>query len=178
MVDLYDNRRVQIELLVDCSVVRKLLKAFECGIRLRQKVPTISYDKASRTSKTSKEGSDLRPRRPSENNILPMCFNASQGVNVDLKSGMEGRIISVRQNKEEGEVEFSMDFRGRTVTGARRESWGKSRKRAAYRNGQSETQLERTRTIGRPPIFNLEFTSLLFNTDLNIQMPHLLKRDI
>ena len=104
----------------------------------------------SRTSKTSKEGSDLRSRRPSENDKLSMRFDASQGVNVDLKSGMEGRMISVRQTKEEGELEFSIGFRGRTATGAGRESREKSRKRSAYRNGQSETQIERTRTISRP----------------------------
>ena len=104
----------------------------------------------SRTSKTSKEGSDLRSRRPSENDKLSMRFDASQGVNVDLKSGMEGRMISVRQTKEEGELEFSIGSRGRTATGAARESREKSRKRSAYRNGQGETQIERTRTISRP----------------------------
>ena len=104
----------------------------------------------SRTSKTSKEGSDLRSRRPSEHDKLSMRFDASQGVNVDLKSGMEGRMISVRQTKEEGELEFSIGSRGRTATGAGRESREKSRKRSAYRNGQSETQIERTRAISRP----------------------------
>ena len=104
----------------------------------------------SRTSKTSKEGSDLRSRRPSENDKLSMRFDASQGVNVDLKSGMEGRMISVRRTKEEGELEFSIGSRGRTATGAARESREKSRKRSAYRNGQSETQIERAGTINRP----------------------------
>ena len=104
----------------------------------------------SRTSKTSKEGSDLRSRRPSENDKLSMRFDASQGVNVDLKGGMEGRMITFRQTKEEGELEVSIGSRGRTATGAGRESREKSRKRSAYRNGQSETQIERTRTISRP----------------------------
>ena len=103
----------------------------------------------SRTSKTSKEGSDLRSRRPSEDK-LSMRFDVSQGVNVDLKGGMEGRNISIRQNKEEGELEVSIGSRGRVATGAGRESREKSRKRSAYRNGQSETQIERTRTISRP----------------------------
>ena len=104
----------------------------------------------SRASKASREGSDLRSRRPSENDKLSMRFDASQGVNVDLKSGMEGQMISFRQNKEEGELEFSIGSRGRTATAAGRESREKSRKRSAYRNGQSETQIERIRTISRP----------------------------
>ena len=104
----------------------------------------------SRTSKTSKEGSDLKTRRPSENDKFSMRFDASHGVNVDLKGGMEGRRISVRQNKDEGEMEFSIGSRGRTATGAGRDTREKSRKRSSYRNGQSETEIERTRTISRP----------------------------
>ena len=104
----------------------------------------------SRTSKTSKEGSDLKSRRPNENDKLSMRFDAFQGVNLDLRGGMEGRMISVRQSKEEGELEFSIGSRGRTTTGAVRESRGKSRKRSSYRNGHSETEIERTRTMSRP----------------------------
>lgn len=104
----------------------------------------------SRTSKTSKEGSDLKTRRPSENDKLSMRFDASQGVNVDLKGGMEGRMISVRQSKDEGEMEFSIGSRGRTTLGPGRESREKSRKRSSYRNGFSETEIERTRTMSRP----------------------------
>ena len=104
----------------------------------------------SRTSKTSKEGSDLKSRRPSENDKLSMRFDASQGVNVDLKGGMEGRRISVRQSNDEGEMEFSIGSRGRTTIGAGRESREKSRKRSSYRNGLSETEIERARTMSRP----------------------------
>ena len=106
----------------------------------------------SRTSKTSKEGSDLKSRRPSENDKFSMRFDASHGVNVDLKGGMEGRRISVRQNKDEGEMEFSIGSRGRTVTSAGRDGREKSRKRSSYRNGQSETEIARTRTMSRPPM--------------------------
>ena len=42
-VDLDDNPRVQIEIPVDCSVVRELLKAIERGLRLSRKISTISY---------------------------------------------------------------------------------------------------------------------------------------
>ena len=106
----------------------------------------------SRTSKTSREGSDLKSRRPNENDNFSMRFDASQGVNVDLKGGMEGRRISVRQHKDEGEMEFSIGSRGRTTAGAGRESREKSRKRYACKDGQSETEIERTRTTSRPPM--------------------------
>ena len=125
-------------------------KSSETSSRKSVKSAKSAKSAKSRTSKTSKEGSDLRSRRPSENDKLSMRFDASQGVNVDLKSGMEGRMISVRQTREEGELEFSIGSRGRTATGAGRESREKSRKRSAYRNGQSETQIERIRAINRP----------------------------
>ena len=104
----------------------------------------------SRTSRTSREGSDLKSRRPGENDNFSMRVDASHGVNVDLKGGMEGRRISVRQNKDEGEMEFSIGSRGRTATGTGRDMREKSRKRSAYRNGQSETAIERSRTMSRP----------------------------
>ena len=44
VVDLEGNRRVQMEIPVDCAVVRELLKAMERGLRLRRKVPVTSYD--------------------------------------------------------------------------------------------------------------------------------------
>ena len=104
----------------------------------------------SRTSKASRDGSDLKSRRPSENDKFSMRVDASHGVNVDLKGGMEGRRISVRHNKDEGKMEFSIASRGRTATGAGRESREKSRKRSSYRNGQSETEIARTRAVSRP----------------------------
>lgn len=106
--------------------------------------------KTSKTSKTSRDGSDLKSRRPIENDKFSMRVDASHGVNVDLKGGMEGRRISVRQNKDEGEMEFSIGSRGRATTGTGRESREKSRKRYTYRNGQSETEIERTRTRSQP----------------------------
>ena len=104
----------------------------------------------SRTSKASRDGSDLKSRRPSENDKFSMRVDASHGVNVDLKGGMEGRRISVRHNKDEGEMEFSIGSRGRTANAAGRDSREKSRKRSSYRNGQSETEIARTRTMSRP----------------------------
>ena len=44
VVDLDDNHRVQMELPVDCAVVRELLKAMERGLRLRRKAPTSRSD--------------------------------------------------------------------------------------------------------------------------------------
>lgn len=44
-VDLDDNRRVQLKIPANCSVVQELLKAMERGLRLRQKVSVISFDK-------------------------------------------------------------------------------------------------------------------------------------
>lgn len=104
----------------------------------------------SRTSKTSRAGSDLKSRRPSENEKFSMRVDASHDVNVDLKGGMEGRRISVRHKKDEGEMEFSIGSRGRTTAG--RESREKSRKHYSDRDGQSETAIERTRTTSRPPM--------------------------
>ena len=108
--------------------------------------------RTSKTSKTSKDGSDLRSRRPSESDKFSMRVDASHGVNVDLKGGMEGRRISVRQHKDEGEMEFSIGSRGRTPMSAGRERREKSRKRYSYRNGQSETEIERTGIAGRSPM--------------------------
>lgn len=42
VVDLEGDRRVQMEIPVDCAVVRELLKAMERGLRLRRKVPVPS----------------------------------------------------------------------------------------------------------------------------------------
>lgn len=106
----------------------------------------------SRTSRTSREGSDLKSRRPNENDNFSMRVDASHGVNVDLKGGMEGKRISVRQHKDDGEMEFSIGSRGRTIAGAGREGREKSRKRYVYRDGQSETEIERIRTMSRPPM--------------------------
>ena len=106
----------------------------------------------SRTSKTSRDGSDLKSRRPSENDNFSMRVDASHGVHVDLKGGMDGRRISVRQNKDEGEMEFSIGSRGRPAVGVGRESRDKSRKRYTYRDGQSETEIERARIMSRPPV--------------------------
>ena len=106
----------------------------------------------SRTSKTSREGSDLKSRRPNEDDNFSMRVDASHSVNIDLKGGIEGRRISVRQHKDEGEIEFSIGSRGRTTAGIGRDSREKSRKRYSYRNGQSETEIERRRTMSRPPM--------------------------
>lgn len=108
--------------------------------------------RTSRTSKTSRDGSDLKSRRSSDNDQFSMRVGASHGINVDLKGNMENQRISVRQIKEKGEVEFSIATRGRTTIGAGRESREKSRRRSSYRDGQRETEIERTRTISRPPM--------------------------
>lgn len=48
VVDLEGNRRVQMEIPVDCAVVRELLKATERGLRLRRKVPVASHNETYR----------------------------------------------------------------------------------------------------------------------------------
>lgn len=108
--------------------------------------------RTSRTSKTSRDGNDLKYRRPSEDDEFSMRVDTSHGVNVDLKGGMEGRRITVRQNKDEGEMEFSIGCQERTTMGARRESREKSRRRYPYRDGRSETEIDRTRIMSRPPM--------------------------
>ncbi len=135
---------------------------------VRKKKP--SSDTSSRhsgksgKSKTSREGSDVKSRRPSseiknrnENDGLAMRFNASQGVNLDLKGGIEGRTISLRQSKDggEGNMELNIGSRGRTV-GTRPPIAGreKSRRRYSYVDGQTGgvTEVERTKTSSRPPV--------------------------
>lgn len=44
VVDLNGNKRMQVEIPVDCAVVRDLLKAMERGLRLRRDPPLKSYD--------------------------------------------------------------------------------------------------------------------------------------
>lgn len=45
VVDRDGNRIIQVEIPANCDAVRSLLKAMERGLRLRRKVPTVSYDK-------------------------------------------------------------------------------------------------------------------------------------
>lgn len=44
LVDREGNQRVQVEIPVGCEAVRELLKAMERGLRLRRRVPSVSYD--------------------------------------------------------------------------------------------------------------------------------------
>ena len=48
VVDLDDNRIVQMEIPADCIVIRELLKAKERGLRLRRKVPVTNHDESHR----------------------------------------------------------------------------------------------------------------------------------
>ena len=133
----------------------------------RRRPPGSSSDTSSKhsgksgRSKTSREGSDVKSRRPSsdvksrnENDGLAMRFNASQGVNIQMKGGIEGRTISLRQSKDggEGEMELGIGSRGRTV-GSRPPIVGreKSRRRYSYADGQGVTEVERPMTSSRPP---------------------------
>ncbi|KAM0800961.1 hypothetical protein BDR22DRAFT_821143 [Usnea florida] len=107
----------------------------------------------SRTSRTSKDESDLKSRRTSGDDYFSMRVDASQGVNVDLKGGMEGRRITFRHHKDEGEMEFVIGgAQGRTTTGAERESREKSRRRYSYRNGPSEVEIDRPGATSRSPM--------------------------
>ena len=109
--------------------------------------------RTSRTSKTSKDGSDLKPRRRSEDDYISMRVDASHGVNVDLKGGMEGRRITFRQKKDEGGMEVVIGgSQGRTAAGAERESREKSRRRCSYRDGPSEVEIDRPGAMSRLPM--------------------------
>ena len=107
----------------------------------------------SKTSKTSKDESDLKSRRTSGDDYFSMRVDASQGVNVDLKGGMEGRRITLRHHKDEKEMELSIrGTQGRTTTGAERESREKSRRRYSYRDGPSEVEIDRPGATSRLPM--------------------------
>ena len=133
----------------------------------RKKPPGSSSDTSSKhsgksgRSRNSREGSDVKSRRPSsevksrnENDGLAMRFNASQGVSIQMKGGIEGRTISLRQSRDggEGEMELGIGSRGRTV-GSRPPIAGreKSRRRYSYADGQGVTEVERPMTSSRPP---------------------------
>lgn len=129
---------------------------------VRHKTQTSNSDAGSRASgegRASREGSDVKPRSATgrrgssdiksrnENDAFTMRFNASQGVNVDLKGGAEGRTISLRQSREgEGNMELSIR--------AKNEARDKSRRRQSYVDGTTVRELESIRTgsrTGRPP---------------------------
>ncbi len=132
---------------------------------VRKKKP--SSDTSSRhsgKSKTSREGSDVKSRRPSseikprgENDGLAMRFNASQGINLDLKGGIEGRTISLRQSKDgvEGDIDLNIGSRGRAI-GSRPPIAGreKSRRRYSYVDGRgggvTEVERQKVSESGRP----------------------------
>ncbi|KAI4132790.1 MAG: hypothetical protein LQ338_000494 [Usnochroma carphineum] len=128
---------------------------------VRHKTQTSNSDAGSRASgegRASREGSDVKPRSATgrrgssdvktrnENDAFTMRFNASQGVNVDLKGGGEGQTISLRQSREgEGNMELSIR--------AKNESREKSRRRQSYMDGTTVRELESIRTgsrMGRP----------------------------
>lgn len=104
----------------------------------------------SRTSRTSKDESDLKSRRTSGDDYFSMRVDASHGVNVDLKGGMEGRRIAIRHNKDEGDLEFVIG--GSQARGAERESREKSRRRYSYRDGPSEVEIDRPGATSRLPM--------------------------
>ena len=103
----------------------------------------------SRTSRTSKDESDLKSRRTSGDDYFSMRVDASQGVNVDLKGGMEGRRITLRHHKDEGDLEFVI---GGAQGRAERESREKSRRRYSYRDGPSEVEIDRPGATSRLPM--------------------------
>jgi hypothetical protein len=114
--------------------------------------------KSGKSGKASREGSDVKSRRPStdiksrhDNDGLAMRFNASQGINLDLKGGYEGRTINLKQSKDEGEMELNIGSKGRTVGNrpARPAAEEKSRRRHSYIDGEAVTALERSRTTSR-----------------------------
>ncbi|KAL2046630.1 hypothetical protein ABVK25_011669 [Lepraria finkii] len=132
------------------------------AVMRRKKTNTSSSDTSSRHSgksgksgKTSREGSDVKSRRPSSdiksrhnNDGLAMRFNAAQGINLDIRGGYEGRTISLKQSKDEGEMELNIGSRGRTVGSrpARPAAEEKGRRRHSNVHGEGVTELERSMT--------------------------------
>ena len=132
----------------------------------RKKTPGSSSETSSRhsgkstRSRTSREDSDVRSRRLSsevkardDHNNLGLRFSAKQDVNLRIGEGIEGRTISLRQSKEaEGEMELGIGARGRTV-GSRPSiaGRGKSRRSSSYIDSQGTTEVERPKTLSRPP---------------------------
>ncbi|KAI4086461.1 MAG: hypothetical protein LQ344_007525 [Seirophora lacunosa] len=124
---------------------------------VRRKTQTSNSDAGSRASgegRASREGSDVKPRSATgrrgssdtkprnEHDAFTMRFNASQGVNVDLKGGAEGRTISLRQSREgEGNMEFSIR--------AKNEARERSHRRQSYVDGTTVRELESIRTGSR-----------------------------
>ncbi|KAL8652930.1 MAG: hypothetical protein Q9210_002399 [Variospora velana] len=124
---------------------------------VRRKTQTSKSDAGSRASgegRASRDGSDVKARsaivrrgssdvKPrNENDAFTMRFNASQGVNVDLKGGAEGRTISLRQSREgEGNMELSIR--------AKNEAREKSCRRQSYVDGSTVRELESIRTGSR-----------------------------
>ena len=105
-------------------------------------------------SKTSREGSDVKSRRPSsEKDGLAVRFNPNLGVNIEMKGGTEGRTISLRPSKDgDGDMEIGIGSRGRPV-GSRPPTAGRERNRRShsYIDGQGVTQVERSATSSRAP---------------------------
>lgn len=128
---------------------------------------TTSSNTSSRISgsgRGSREGSDVKHRSSmdrrggsevkthNDNDGLTMRFNASHGVNVDLKGGsVEGRTISLRQSRDggDGEMEFSIGAKS-SKTSSKSESREKSRKKYSLFGGSSIREVEPASSTGRP----------------------------
>lgn len=55
-----------MEIPVDCAVVRELLKATECGLRIRRKVPVVIHDETYRVPPRVIQPTFDEHRRPQE----------------------------------------------------------------------------------------------------------------
>jgi len=127
---------------------------------------TTSSNTSSRitgSGRGSREGSDVKPRSSmdrrggsevkthNDNDGLTMRFNASHGVNLDLKGGsVEGRTISLRQSRDggDGEMEFSIGAKS-SKTSSRTESREKGRKKYSHFGGSGIRELEPASSTGR-----------------------------
>lgn len=130
---------------------------------------TVSSNTSSRVSgrsgRGSREGSDVKPRSSTDrrggsdvktrndDDGLTMRFNASHGVNLDLKGGsVEGRTISLRQSKDggDGDMEFSIGGKS-NETGSKTEVKEKRRKRYSIFGGSGLREVEpASRSASRP----------------------------
>ena len=99
-------------------------------------------DVKPRSSTNRRGGSDVKTRN--EKDGLTIGFNASDGVNVDLKGATaEGRTISLRQSRDGGEGNMELSIRGKSSkTSSRAPSKDKGRGRYSFFGGSSIREVE------------------------------------
>jgi len=139
------------------------MTADSLNINRKKTTNSNTSSRISGSGRGSREGSDVKPRSSvdrrggsdintrNDNDGLTMRFNASHGVNLDLKGGsVEGRTISLRQSRDggDGEMEFSIGAKS-SKTSSRTDLREKGRKRYSLFGGGSIRELEPASSAGR-----------------------------